>query len=130
MAVDRSHPVLTGFAAWRDLTVFQVVKRAEPETGEVILALDDDTPLLVEYPLGAGRLMVLTTALDPEWSSLVVRPAFVVFMANLLGYLAEDLLPSKRWWARLLPFQRSPFSSSMRRGRAFLVLQIQSVDPQ
>lgn len=95
VAVDRSHPVLSGFAAWRDLSVFQVVKRAEPETGDVILALDDDTPLLVEYPVGAGRLMVLTTALDPEWSSLVVRPAFVAFMANLLGYLAEDLLPSE-----------------------------------
>lgn len=95
VASDRSHPVLAGFAAWRDLSVFQVVKLAEPVTGEVILVLDDDTPLLMEYPVGAGRLMVLTTALDPEWSSLVVRPAFVAFMANLLGYLAEDLLPGE-----------------------------------
>ncbi len=97
VAIDRSHPVLAGFAAWRDLTVFQVVKAAGAElaTGEVIMALDDGTPLLVEHPVGRGRLMVLTTALDPEWSSLVVRPAFVTFMANLLGYLAEDLLPAE-----------------------------------
>lgn len=98
VAIDRSHPVLTGFGAWRDLTVFQVVKAAagaELGTGEVIMALDDGTPLLVEHPVGRGRLMVLTTALDPEWSSLVVRPAFVSFMANLLGYLAEDLLPAE-----------------------------------
>ena len=85
--------MLSGFDAWRDLTVFQVVKRAQPETGEVILALDDGTPLLVEHVVGAGRLMVLNTALDPQWSSLVVRPAFVGVVANVLGYLAEDLLP-------------------------------------
>jgi len=99
VAVDRSHPVLSEFASWRDLLVFQAVEiagtAAESAIGEVILALDDGTPLLIEYRVGAGRLMVLTTALDPEWTSLVVRPAFVGFMAKLLGYLAEDLLPAE-----------------------------------
>ena len=59
----------------------------------MILELDDGSPLLIEHRVGAGRLMVLTTALDPAWSSLVVRPAFVTFIADLLAYLAEDLLP-------------------------------------
>lgn len=101
VAEDQSHPVLTGFGAWRDVTVFQTVKTAEEDGqqvgggGEVILRLDDGTPLLVEYRVGAGRLMFLTTALDPAWSSLVVRPAFVDFTANVLGYLAEDLLPAE-----------------------------------
>jgi hypothetical protein len=99
VAVDPSHPILSDFATWRDLTVFQVVETVETAAasgiGEMILALDDGTPLLVEHPVGAGRLMVLTTALDPEWTSLVVRPAFVGFMAKVLGYLAEDLLPAE-----------------------------------
>lgn len=98
---DRSHPVLAGYATWRDLTVFQALRTSagtagsggQAAAGDVILALDDGTPLLVEVRVGAGRLMLLTTALDPQWSSLVVRPAFVGFIANLLGYLAEDLLP-------------------------------------
>jgi len=99
--LDRSHPALTGYAVWRNLVVFQAIRTnraaagagGRTGTGEVILALDDGTPLLVEMRVGAGRLMLLTTALDPQWSSLVVSPAFVGFMANLLGYLAEDLLP-------------------------------------
>ncbi len=99
--MDRSHPALTGYAVWRNLVVFQAIRAnmaaagsgGRTGTGEVILALDDGTPLLVEMRVGAGRLMLLTTALDPQWSSLVVSPAFVGFMANLLGYLAEDLLP-------------------------------------
>jgi hypothetical protein len=96
MANDRSHPALAGFSSWQDLTVFQAVRAAEDsEAGEVILTLDDGTPLLTEYRLGTGKLMVLGTALDPGWSTLVVRPAFVGFMANLLGYLAEDLLPAE-----------------------------------
>ncbi len=98
---DRSHPVLAGYAAWRDLMVFQAIQVSSGiagssdanAPGDVILALDDGTPLLVEMPIGAGRLMLLLTALDPQWSSLVVRPAFVGFMTNLLGYMAEDLLP-------------------------------------
>jgi hypothetical protein len=96
MALDRSHPALAGFANWQDLTFFQAIQTATGEAGgEVILTLDDGTPLLTEYRIGTGRLMLLGTALDPAWSTLVVRPAFVGFMANLLGYLAEDLLPSE-----------------------------------
>jgi len=100
MALDRSHPALTGFSGLQDLTFFQAVRiddeADDPNAyGEVILALDDGTPMLTEYRIGAGRLMLLSTALDPAWSTLVVRPAIVGFMANILGYLAEDLLPSE-----------------------------------
>lgn len=99
VAADRSHPVLEGFDTWQDLAVFQAVKASESgsrlASGEVILMLDDGTPLLIEFPLGAGRLLVLMTGLDPEWTSLVVRPAFVDLIDNVLGYLAEDLLPEQ-----------------------------------
>lgn len=95
-ALDRSHPALAGFTGWQDLTFFQVVSTAgnARAAGEVILALDDGTPLLSEHRLGAGRLMLLGSALDPGWSTLVVRPAFVGLLTNLLGYLAGDLLPT------------------------------------
>ena len=94
-AVDRSHPALTGFASWQDLVFFQTLSPAADPGAEVILALDDGTPLLTEYRVGAGRLMLLGTALDPAWSTLVVRPAFVSLLGNLLGYLAEDTLPAE-----------------------------------
>ena len=63
-------------------------------SGRVLLALDDGSPLLIEHRLGAGRLLLLTTALDPAWSTLVATPAFVTFVADTLAYLAEDTLPA------------------------------------
>lgn len=93
-AVDPSHPAITGYASWQALTYFQALSAADADAGEVILALDDGTPLLVEHRIGAGRLLLLGTALDPAWSTLVVRPAFVSLLANVLGYLAEDILPT------------------------------------
>ncbi len=94
-ALDRSHPALTGFASWQDLAFFQALSPAADPGAEVILALDDGTPLLSEHRVGAGRLMLLGTALDPAWSTLAVRPAFVSLLANLLSYLAEDTLPAE-----------------------------------
>ncbi|MEM8765974.1 MAG: BatA domain-containing protein [Pseudomonadota bacterium] len=93
-AIDRSHPALAGYASWPSLTFFQALSSDAGTGGEVILALDDGTPLLTEHRIGAGRLLLLGTALDPAWSTLVVRPAFVDLLANVLGYLAEDILPT------------------------------------
>jgi len=90
-AVAAAHPVLRRFAAWQAVRVFRHLAPA----GEVavLAALDDGTPLLIERRVGAGRMLVLLTALDPEWSTLVAEPAFVAFVADALGYLAEDHLP-------------------------------------
>ena len=65
----------------------------ETDPGEVVLVLDDGTPLLTEYRIGTGRLMLLGTALDPAWSTLVVRPAFV-------GLMTTAGIPGGRWSAR------------------------------
>jgi hypothetical protein len=97
VAADRSHPALAHFSAWRDVTVSRRLGAASAGSasmGSVLLTLDDGSPLLLEQRLGAGRLLVLMTALDPDWSTLVTRPAFVDFVADALGYLAEDVLPA------------------------------------
>jgi len=90
-AVDAGHPALRRFGAWQAVSVF---RHLAPEAEvEVLAALDDGTPLLVERRVGAGRMLALLTALDPEWSTLVAEPAFVAFVADALAYLAEDHLP-------------------------------------
>jgi hypothetical protein len=94
VAADRSHPLLTGFDVWREVTVSRHLATAGAVTGAVLLTLDDGTPLLFEQRLAAGRALVLMTALDPGWSTLVTRPAFVSFIAAALSYLAEDTLPA------------------------------------
>ena len=90
---DPSHPGLGNAAGWRNVEVFRSV--APKSRGNVVLSLDDGTPLLSEHRRGAGTLLVLATHLDPAWSSLVVEPVFVEFLAAALGYLAADTLPAE-----------------------------------
>lgn len=98
VAVDAEHPLArTSFSAVeveRSLSL-----SARP--GETILALAAaesaghrsamDAPLVVEKRIGKGRLLVLLTALDRDWGSLVLRPAFVSFVRNTVDYLAQNL---------------------------------------
>ena len=98
VAVEPEHPVagvsFQGVEVERSLSV-----AARP--GETILALVPaesaghraavDAPFVVEKRFGKGRLLVLLTALDREWSSLVLRPAFVGFVRDAIDYLARTL---------------------------------------
>lgn len=93
LAVDLTHPLLAGLVSSLDTEVYQQVAPRADWGGRTILATEAGDPVLVEYPLGAGRVLVLLTALDPAWSSLVVDPAFVSLVSNLQGYLAGGVLP-------------------------------------
>ena len=96
--VDSEHPLaqtsFQGVEVQRSLSLPTV-------PGEAILALvpadssgtrsKSDAALVVEKHFGKGRLLVLLTALDREWSSLVLRPAFVGFVRNAIDYLSQNL---------------------------------------
>ena len=98
VAVDPEHPIaqvpFQGVEVERSLSL-----AARP--GETILALvpaastghrsEADAPLVVERRFGKGRVLILLTALDREWSSLVLRPAFVGFVRDAVDYLAQNL---------------------------------------
>ena len=86
---DPGHPAAADW--WREVRVARSLVPRDAVGGRTILALEDGRPLLVEHRFGSGRLLVLHTALDREWTSLVVRPAFVRFVADALGYLGNDL---------------------------------------
>ncbi|HEX7035826.1 MAG TPA: BatA and WFA domain-containing protein, partial [Pseudomonadales bacterium] len=92
VVADRTHPALAGTADWSAVAVSRYL-RAAPAAGTVLLRLDDGAPLLLEHPAGAGRVLLLLTALDPAWSNLVTTAAFVTWLADAVGHLAEDTLP-------------------------------------
>ncbi len=96
--VNEDHPVLAhrldpGLrAVWNDVMVHQAIDiDAGDLDGNVLLALPDGRPLLIEIPSGKGRLVILTTGLDREWSSIALRPAFVGLVNDLVRYLAGDI---------------------------------------
>ncbi|MDZ4852057.1 MAG: BatA domain-containing protein [Pirellulaceae bacterium] len=54
-----------------------------------IATLRDGAPLMVDRAFGQGRVVVLATALDPEWTNWPQDPTFVVTMLKTMGYLAS-----------------------------------------
>jgi hypothetical protein len=89
--IDNSHPALTDASGWGTVNV-----RALPidTTSEdrVLVAQAGNQPVLIERPIGRGRFMLLTTALDNTLSDLPVRPVFVSFMAEAARYLSNENL--------------------------------------
>jgi hypothetical protein len=43
-------------------------------------------PLLVEHPLGGGRVLLLTTTPQPEWTALPLLPSFVPLLQEMLAW--------------------------------------------
>lgn len=90
------HPLAEG--AWDEVTVTRSL--ALPATpAETILSLVPSAaapsgasgePLLVEKRVGRGRMLVLLTALNRDWSNLVLRPAFVTLVHGAIDYLARE----------------------------------------
>lgn len=85
--IDVTHPALRGVDELRTAT-FERYLSVEPAAEDrVIMWLADGTPLLLERPLGAGRVLLFTSSLGNEWNDLPVQPAFVPLMAGLANEL-------------------------------------------
>jgi hypothetical protein len=54
-----------------------------PDSAQVIARVDDGAPLLVERPVGAGRILMWAGTLDPAWNDLPFHPLWVPFAHQL-----------------------------------------------
>lgn len=84
----QSHPVLRDPAGWRDIRFFRMVRVRAGEGDSVLLRLTGGSPLLVERPVGNGRVLLLTSPLDREWNDLALHPLFVRFLGEATTWLA------------------------------------------
>ena len=50
----------------------------------------DGSPLLVEKRMGSGKILVLGTALDTQWTDLPTESVFVAFIMQSVGFLGGD----------------------------------------
>ena len=62
---------------------------AAAENGRAILELSERRPLLMERPIGRGRVLLFTSSLGVSWNSLPVRQSYVAFMHRLLHSAAS-----------------------------------------
>ncbi|MGE9292771.1 MAG: hypothetical protein ACQKBW_04095, partial [Puniceicoccales bacterium] len=79
--------VFTGKSA-RDLyltEIYQYVKLRPGAKTSVLLATEDGDPLLVRETLGKGELLISALGLDPRWSDLPLRNAFLPVLRETLS---------------------------------------------
>lgn len=91
--IDLAHPALQGFS---DAILSESMKsarvwgyaRSAGAGGAVLVALANGDPLLMERRVGAGRVMLMATSADRDWTDLPVKTAYLPFVQALTSYLA------------------------------------------
>lgn len=94
----RGHPAFAAFSgkaaeSWRDGRVARYARLDEGmiDPGELrpLLVLEDGHPLLVERKRGEGRVILMTSGIDPAWSEIAGEPFFVPMARGLVAYLGS-----------------------------------------
>jgi hypothetical protein len=86
-AVDDAYAPAGSLAGWQGIKIFYVTRVDAPQA-QVGLRLADQTPLLLEKPLGKGRVVLFATGFDRLTSDLPLHPQFVAFVDRLASYLS------------------------------------------
>jgi hypothetical protein len=86
--VDSRHPALSQTEGWPSVTVTRNLPLEMQDGDNVLIRLSNNEPFLIEQRSGAGRILLVTAALDNRWNDLPVRPVFVSFMIEAAGYLS------------------------------------------
>jgi hypothetical protein len=101
---ELTHPVLRAFAgssadalpglARVRTTATMLVEPAPGAERNVLARFSNDAPALLERAVGQGgrgRVLLLTTSVDREWSDLPIRPGFLPLMEQIVLYLGRGL---------------------------------------
>ncbi len=94
--VDNQHPALAG-VAHLDNVQFSDCMQLWPRAGARVLAkFADGSPLLIEQPMGEGRLLIFASSLDNSLNDFPLHASYVPFVAQTGRYLAggEEALSS------------------------------------
>lgn len=84
---------LPGLARVRT-TATMLVEPAPGAERAVLARFSNDAPALLERavgPGGRGRVLLLTTSVDREWTDLPIRPGFLPLMEQIVLYLGRGL---------------------------------------
>jgi hypothetical protein len=105
--IDRSHPLLNhftergeGLLSARFFKYMLLEPVPEDPERSTILHFESGAPALVEKRVGKGRVMLLTTTVDREWTDLPIRPGFLPLVREmarrLVGVTGDEETASLR----------------------------------
>lgn len=86
-AVAADHPINAATSGWGEVLISHAYRIAPEPEDRIVVALRGDTPLIIEHELGAGKVLILASALDNRSNDLPVRRMFVGLVAQLARYL-------------------------------------------
>ena len=90
--IDAKHPALTAFS---DPILLESLKssrvagyyRTDASGASTLIALANGDALALEKKFGAGRVILISTAADRDWSDLPVKTAYLPLAQSLVSYL-------------------------------------------
>lgn len=85
--VNTGHPLLNDLSGWDDIHIAHMASIAPARGDQVLMTASNDEPLLLERPMGRGRVLLFTSSLDNDWNDLPVQPLFVGLLAQSARYL-------------------------------------------
>ncbi len=85
--VDPAHPSISRAGRWEGVKFYHVV-RVDGAKNRVLARLTDQTPLLVEKPMGEGRVLYFASTFDNISNDFPLAPAFVPFVEQTARHLA------------------------------------------
>ena len=92
----RQHPIfhvfeMPGGGSLQGVQVYSymLLEPSPPEQSTTLLSYKDAAPALLERRVGRGRVLLLTTTVDDEWTDLPFRPAFLPLARRSVQYLAR-----------------------------------------
>jgi len=83
---DGTYPPIRRNNLWDGVRFYQSIV-VEPDKARVLAKLADDTPLLLEQPVGEGRVLVFASPIDNVGNDFPVSTAFVPFVEQTAHYL-------------------------------------------
>ena len=95
-AVDYTHPIFRKLASVAPFSVplvrFWRILRVEPteEDVNILAAYSNGDAAVVERTFGKGRVVVVTSTCDRDWTNLPVRTVFLPFVQGLVRYCAGE----------------------------------------
>ena len=83
---------------WSRATISRYFSTTAPNSQEdarTIVSFSNGATALVQKKLGEGKVVLLTTAADRDWSDLPLHPFYVPLMQNLVQDLASTVMPPR-----------------------------------
>jgi hypothetical protein len=126
---DRDHPIFRPLSDpqqgdLRRVAFHHVTRLKPPPDAKVLAAAQTGEPLVVEGRLGEGKILVVASAADRDWSNWPQSRLYVPLVHQLIGYLTDRLPETAR--VRNMPADRDHPPGVSRDGAQVI---IRNLDP-